>query len=375
MKIAFFLNTPAQVHLHKNVIRELQRNGHQTVILARAYGDTTQLLDELEFKYSVYLTAPKSKVGKILSFPFSALNAFYILRKENPDLIVDAGGYGALTSRLLGKPCLVFSDSEPMPVQLLMLRQLAYAIVTPDCFVRDLGRKHIRVRSYKELAYLHPDRFTPDGSIYALLGIKPTDDFSIVRFNAFDAVHDVGIKGLSLDDKRRLVERMSKYGRVFISSELDLPEDLSEYSMRIPKTRIHDALSFAKILIADTQTMTTEAAVLGTPVVRINSFVGENDMGNFIELEKKYGLIFNYSESDKAIEQAIQLAAQPNIKKEWIAKRDNMLKDKIDLTEFLVWLIRNFPASVAEAKGETQRIESAHFSKSTGVQSFVVDNR
>jgi predicted glycosyltransferase len=45
--------------------------------------------------------------------------------------------------------------------------------------------------------------------------------------------------------------------------------------------------------------MTTEAAVLGTPAIRCNSFVGKRDMGNFIELEKKYGLIFNFDSVEK----------------------------------------------------------------------------
>ena len=42
------------------------------------------------------------------------------------------------------------------------------------------------------------------------------------------------------------------------------------------------------MVVADTQTIVTEAAVLGTPAIRYNSFAGENDMGNFVELEQKY---------------------------------------------------------------------------------------
>lgn len=96
--------------------------------------------------------------------------------------------------------------------------------------------------------------------------------------------------------------------------------------------------------------MTTEAGVLGTPAIRCNSFVGENDMGNFIELEQKYGLIFNYNDSDKAIGKAVELIQKPDLKEEWRKKREKLLKDKIDVTAFMVWFIENYPESFKEMK-------------------------
>ena len=41
--------------------------------------------------------------------------------------------------------------------------------------------------------------------------------------------------------------------------------------------------------------MATESALLGTPSIRYNSFVGKNDMSNFVLLEKKYKLLKNFS--------------------------------------------------------------------------------
>jgi len=208
-----------------------------------------------------------------------------------------------------------------------------------------LGKKHIRFAGYKELAYLHPNRFTPDPSIYEELGIDKGDKYVILRFNAFDAVHDIGRKGFSLQDKRRLVEALGKYARVFITSESPLSGEFEQYRITTPPEKIHDLLYYATLLIGDTQTMTTEAAVLGTPAIRCNSFVGPNDMGNFIELENKYDLIYSFREPDKAIQKALELLQQAGLKEKWAKKHQRLLSDKIDVTGFMVDFIENYPQS------------------------------
>jgi hypothetical protein len=68
-------------------------------------------------------------------------------------------------------------------------------------------------------------------------------------------------------------------------------------------------------------------------------------MSNFIELEKKFGLIFNFSDPDLAIQKAIEILQHPNLKQEWQQKREKLLKEKIDITTFMVWFIENYPES------------------------------
>lgn len=346
MRIAFFLNTPAHVHLYKNVINNLESKGHKAIILARNYGDTVNLLDEIGFKYFVYANVPTSKYGKILTLPFNVLKAYNFLRKKNPDLLVGMGVYSAYTSQLLNKKCIIFNDSEPTPFQFMLFKPFADAILTPSSFTKDLGSKHIKFNSFKEIAYLHKNYFVPDATIYDFLEINKNENYVLLRFNAFDAVHDLGINGFSIDQKRTLVNELSKHARVFISSELKLPEDFDKYLLKIPKSRIHDILYHAKLVVADTQTITTESAVLGTPVIRFNSFVGKHDMGNFIELENKYHLIFSFNDPEKAINKAVELVQRPDLKIEWKHKRDKLLADKIDATQFLVSFIGNYPESM-----------------------------
>jgi len=50
------------------------------------------------------------------------------------------------------------------------------------------------------------------------------------------------------------------------------------------------------------------------------------------------------------IEELLQLY---NLKDEFRDRRDNMLKDKIDLTAFLLWIVNNYPKSINEVKNKS----------------------
>jgi len=351
MNIVIIANTPAQVHFYRNIILTLSERGHQVKLLVRRYGESIEVVNELRMDYSVHSNLASSKAGKILALPFDILKSCRYLYSFKPDLISGFGVYDALISALLDCWCVEFSDSEPRvnklsyAIQYKLYMPFVDSIVVPESFMDDLGRKQIRLNSFKELAYLHPNYWNPDEEIKELLHLDDGEEYALIRFNAFRGVHDLGIRGFSDEDKIRLVYTLEKYAKVFISSEAGVPSEIRDRVLRIPKSRIHDVIFYAKMLVTDTQTMTTEAALLGTPAVRCNHFVGPNDMGNFVELEKKYGMIFNYRDPDRALNKAVELIQKSNLKKEWNGKRERLLRDKIDITAFMSWFIENYPES------------------------------
>jgi len=348
MRIAFFINTPAQAHTWRHIIEQLITDGHQVEILARDYDSAPVLLDKYGFDYKLYITPSKYNYLRGLQIIPHVWHGYRLAKQFNPQIIVGFGTIDVLTSFLLGRPCLIFIDNEPVTVQNYINKLLSSIVITPDCFMGDFGNKHIRLAGYKELAYLHPNHYQPDPSIIGELGLNKDEKYVILRFNGFDAAHDIGRHGFSLDDKYSLVKGLEKYARVFISSEKDLPDDLSKYKLPLSFERIHDALYYASLLVCDTGTMATEAAILGTPAVTCFSMV--NLFGNFNELEQTYGLIYTYREPDKAIKKAGELIQKPNLKEEWQHKREILLKDKIDVTAFMVWFIENYPQSLNKMK-------------------------
>ena len=60
--------------------------------------------------------------------------------------------------------------------------------------------------------------------------------------------------------------------------------------------------------------------------------------------------MFNYFDSDKAMKKAFELINKPNLKEEWKIKINKLLKDKIDVTAFMVWFIENYPNSFQNMK-------------------------
>lgn len=350
MRIVFFINTPAQAHTWRHIIDTLIKNGHQVKILARDYDSAPVLLDKYGFDYEIYIKPSKYKYLKSLQIFPHVWQGYRLAIQFNPQIIVGFGIIEAFTSFFLRSPCLIFNDSEPVPVQNYLNKLFSNVILTPDCFNGDFGNKHVRLAGYKELAYLHPNYFQPDPAVINELGLDSNEKYVILRFNAFDAVHDIGRRGFSLSDKYKLVQELEKYAKVFIRFEKELPADLAKYNLPISFDRIHHALYYAQLLVTDTQTMTTEAAILGTPAIRCNNFVGPDDMSNFIELEQKYGLIYNYREPDKAIRKAVELIQKPGLKEEWQHKREGLFKDKIDISAFLVWFIETYPESYKAIK-------------------------
>jgi len=352
--IAIFINTPAQFHFYRNIADRLIKNGNEVIMLFRNYGETVQLAKEYGLNPVIFSNKAANAMQKITSFPKDLFSALRILKKFKPDLITGFGLYEGYSSLLTAAKSVVFNDSEPRSHRLLNLQYRLFmpftdALITPSSFLDNLGNKQIRVNSYKELAYLHPNYYTPNDDIYEMLGLSKGDEYAILRFNAFDAVHDLQVSGFSSEQKLKLVETLSRYVEVFVSAEGKVPKKIERNLLNIPKRKIHDLLYHAKLFLTDTQTMATEAAILGTPTIRSNIFVHQKrEMGNFFELERKYGLLFNIGDRDKAISLAEKLVTKRRLKEEWMRKKALFLKDKIDIVSFMTWFIDNYPKSCKE---------------------------
>lgn len=254
-----------------------------------------------------------------------------------PDIFLGFGSVRAAHAAwVLKKPCINFDgDNFTYPYY----KWFASTICTFSGFNKK-GKKIVSVPGYKELAYLHPKWFNASQS--ADIAKKPV---SLLRFTS-RAFHDLGKKVFDNDFKIKLANELSKYSDVYISSEALLPEELEKYRLKIKLEDMHKFLSGANLLVTDSGTMTTEAAMLGIPVVRCNSFLGQSELGVFRELEHKYGLIFSFKDAHIALKKAIELAQTPDIRIVWEKKRKHLIQQKIDVTSFMVWFVEHYPNSI-----------------------------
>jgi len=335
MKVLVDIGHPAHVHFFKNAIWKLESKDHEVQITARDKEIALYLLEAYGFKYHNLGENQKGLAKKAIGMLKIDFEMYKVVKKFNPDVLIGIHSpYVAQVSKLLRKPSLIFTDTEHAKLANILTFPFATAICTPSCFKKDIGLKQIRYNGYHELAYLHPNYFTPDSSVLDELGLKEGERFIIMRFVAWDASHDVGHKGISIEMRRRFVSEFKKYGRVLITSESELPADFEPYRAKIAPENMHDLLYYAALYVGEGGTMATEAGILGTPSIFISSLVGS--MGNFEELEDKYGLVYSFREPLSALSATLKILENSESKEEWNAKRKILLNETNDVTPLIV---------------------------------------
>lgn len=336
MRVMVTVQHPAHVHFYRHPIRELREADHDVWVFVRDKEITSRLLSAFDIPHRVLATLPDSLMGMATAQATYEYRLLRHARRIRPDVITSIGGIAAShVASLTGARSVAFTDSEGTPSNLVMV-PFADVICTPRRLDADYGPAHRRYDGFHELAYLHPDRFEPDDDLLRDCGVDPDDRYFVVRFIAWKAHHDVGQAGFSRARKRELVSFLEERGEVYITSEDDLPAEFEPYRLPVPPERVHDLLARADLYVGDSQTMATEAAVLGTPAVRSNSFAGEDDMTNFLELDREYDLLVSTPDEGEAVEAARSLAADPSATETWQKRRERLVADKIDVTEYVV---------------------------------------
>ena len=346
MHVLFDLGHPAHVHLFRNLALHLKELGHRVTITIRDRGIIGHLLRQYDLPYIV---ASKPRQGLLGLGAELAVHNWKVLQAclpERPDYLIGTSVSVAHVGRLIGRPSIVLNedDADYVPLFARLTYPFATRVVIPS-ILRDRRTSKVRThQSYHELAYLHRNHFTPDPNALQHLSVRPGESFSIVRLVSLTAHHDKGEKGLSIGQTERLIEVLSAYGKVFINSEGILPSSLQDYAFRAPPEHMHSILAFARVLVSDSQTMTMEAAVLGTPAIRCNSFVGRCSV--ISELEERFKLAWGYqpSDFDTMVEHIESILGDPELVDKMHERRERLLAEKVDLTHWLLdQLEQGFP--------------------------------
>jgi predicted glycosyltransferase len=319
MKILFFLGHPAHYHLHKHTIWILKQKGHEVSIYIKTKDILEDLLRETGLRYTNVL--PEGRKDRKLSILLGVFKRdwrlFKLLFYNKVDLLLGSEPSLAHIGKLLRIPSLIFveDDVRVIPEFAKLTFPFATHVVSPvSCELGSWSKKKIAYHGYQKLSYLHPTRFTPE--LRKISG--------------------------SIDTRKRiffiLISKLSDHNDYGILKKYELN--------KINPKDIHHLLFYSDLLISDSQSMSVEAAMLGTPSIRFSDFAGK--IGVLEELEHKYGLTHGVEtrEPDKLLEKIIELVNTPNLKEIYQKRREKMLQDKIDVTALMVWLVENYPESV-----------------------------
>lgn len=333
MKFLIDLQHPAHLHFFRNLILRLIGEGHEVVVTGRDKDILRELSRTVGFQVAFFGVARKGVFSLATEFIYRQWHLFKIVRNFEPDVMMAiAGTYISIVGKLMRIPTYVFYDTEHATLSNLLSYPFARCIYVPKCYKNEIRWNHIRYNGYHELAYLHPKYFTPDKSVLEKIGLNAGEVFSIARFVGWGAAHDIGLTGFTHANKLRAIDELSRYGRVLISCEGDLPDELEEYRLHLDVSRIHSLMAFSSLIFGESATMCSEGAVLGVPGI----YVDPIGRGYTDEQERDYGLVFNFTneQQDEAISKGVEILSSFQ-REEWQARGKRLVEEKIDVGEML----------------------------------------
>lgn len=347
MRFLFFLVHPAKFHFHKHQIHGLKERGHEVDVIITKKDILEELVRNEGFEYQnifpegrkipglhVYLAAGISLIRTV----------FRLLRYtwgKKYDLFI--GDLLTIVGRLKRVPSLYPTDDvlRQVPEQAVFLSTCDHIVAPAITDLERFNRKKIPYRGIKALAHLHPSLFTPDPT--RLLDELKGQPYFIIRCVGFTATHDIAKEGIGDDILEGLVERLAPHGQILISSERTLPERFRKYQKSFNKNDISHFMAHAELLIADSTTMCSEAAVLGTYAIEYDNYFHEIEQ--MIELDEEYGLIKCIQPPDRdALFGAVdRFFDDPAVKGGLHQRRARYLEECEDVNQFLIELFEAYP--------------------------------
>lgn len=354
MNVLIQLSHPAHFHLYKNAARNLINNGHNVHILIKSKDILEDLLVKSNLPYYNILEVAhrKSKWGILWDMIVRDWKIFWFSINKKINLLTGSTPEVAHIGWITGKYSVNTGedDAEVVPAFEKMTAPFMQTCLSPiSCYNRRYEHKSVKYPSYHELAYLHPNHFTAEKSVVEKYFSADTPYF-ILRFAKLNAHHDEGIQGINTEVAQSLIDILKPHGDIYITSERELEPQFEQYRIKINPLDMHHVMAFASLYIGDSQTMAAEAAVLGTPFIRFNDFVGR--IGYLRELEDDYQLGYGIKASEEgsverlcnAVSELANLTPQERTER-YQTRRQKMLSEKIDYSKFLTWFIENYPES------------------------------
>ncbi|MDX9697331.1 MAG: DUF354 domain-containing protein [Bacteroidales bacterium] len=340
-----FIDTGHPVHIHffNPIAKKLEKNGHAVFFAIREKDCSLQLAKSYQLNFISKGKGSYSLFLKPIYLVWSVYKLYAAARRVNADIFLSfASPYAGIVSRIMNKPHIVFDDTEPDPIVQWVYRKLSDTIITPSCFQKNFGEKHIKINGYKELAYLNSKIFSVNPQFKKQLGFENQQDYILIRLVNHGAMHDKFSPHWNTEEKLKFIQKLAEKFAVVISSETTLPETLEKYRFRLPETHFHQAIANAKMVVGESATVAAESAVLGIPSV----FIDFNTRGYIDEIEKNYYLIRHYKPTSvglKLAEDFIQSVMQNKSAEDYQDYKENLTSEKTTIGDSFIEIIeKNF---------------------------------
>lgn len=360
MRVLIALNHPAHYFLFKYVMQSLKEKGHVVDVVIKEKDILEKILISERQDY-IKINEKKQRRNN----PFSVIskglielikqdvNLYRFVKRKNnrPDFMLGTDISIAHVGKWLGIPSFVYNEDDFEINKLFCKATYPFAnyILSPEyTSVGKFDSKKIGYNSIQKMSYLNPKYFQANENVLNELRLSKDDPYFIIRLVSLTSGHDIEGKHSGIDNQLllKIINFLKPKGKVFITSEDSLTEDLSKYQLKIKPNQMHNIMAYATLFIGDSQSMCAEAGILGTPFIRFNDFVGKIQYLNELENKYKMGWGVKTNEPERVFEIIEKLLRRKDIKDIWAEKRKKLFNEKSDLNALTVWMLENYPESV-----------------------------
>jgi len=333
MRILFDLNHPAHFHLFKNFIVYLKKNNHKIIITSRNKDILNELLQKQNWDFYSLSQPGKGILSKFPELISRNKRLINLAIKKNVDLCFGTSVSIAHLTIFTNIPSFNFNEDDDFidPMYELLTYPFTTKIVNPkEINPKYFFQKRIFHNSLHELAYLHPNNFKPNPEVLKKYHLKKYK-YIVIRKSALSATHDINARGLNKQILNKLIKTINDTKLEYVVSEETI------HHQKIAISDMHHILAFAKLLISDSQTMTIEAAVLGVPSIRYNSFSKKSSVISMLENKFKLTVSLNpQTDKTKLFRLVNKFIFYDKLSYIYQKRKNKLLLEKEDLNKWMI---------------------------------------
>lgn len=274
MKVWVDISNAPQVHFFKNVIRRLEREGHEVAVSARQFGAIEPLLSNAGIPHTlVGRHGGADRQEKLKAYSERVLDLTDFVEHNEPDVALFKHSVEApRVAYGLGMPSLCVLDNEHAIAQNKLMLPLSQRIIAPEAIpVEDIvsfGVEEGQIRHFKgfcELAHIHD--FLPSIDVLNEFSLSEDDPIAVLRPEPVMANYYHGDPSHSIVSS--LLPLLEEFNCIVFPRTPLQAEMFSKLGAIVP-SRCIDALSlinFSDLVISAGGSMNREAVALHKPAI------------------------------------------------------------------------------------------------------------
>ena len=352
MNILIYLAHPSHYYVFRHVSHVLRQEGNtiHTVIKTKDILEDLVRRDGMSYINVSQIRRKNSFLNIALDVILRNIKVLRILRRKKIDAVLTCGSDIAISAKMLNIPFFLFNDDDYyiVPKSATYGWPFVTKVFAPvGCDMGKYEQKTVHYNGFQKSFYLQDNVFVPNQDI--VRKVIEDSNYYIIRLVGLDAHHDKNIKGINERVLDKILQILTPHGKVLISSEKNLPLKYKDYIYKINPSEMHQFIYYSRLLIGDSQSMVHEAALLGTPSIRYNSFVGK--IGVLELLEKEYSLTIGIKsgEENQLLESIKCILATDDYKDRIRGKLAQAKIKMIDVNEFAIEYIKKYLATSGSA--------------------------